>query len=399
MFSLYRLVFSLLVLVVHPFSDLYRFQVDYLGPFFLSLDNMLQKRNKNWQERKASEFTTSTNLCKDDFNGFFQFDQITRRKFNVFDLCLPFFARARVSSVCPMAARCRMTENFWSIAGLCLAFERSCLSWEGLCLAFWGNLLSLSRLLGPSLFRVCTAYTTQFKKGYYGFQVPKPMNSKAKKNLPLFLDVVTDAAGTVLAGSMQHRNGICFRFLIFLTKTLWVRLRWFFILYHGKSPLNYHLGTHVSPFQASNMRKSKTLSTVSLPQVGGADMPVAITLLNSASGWALAAEGFVLSNNLLLGATITIPVLGIVDRISVLVGCILICNTFVLAWFFLNHLVCQWHQHSDAKQKSNGRFENKKLFFHMFQVGGIWCDQNFSEGELQIHHWKIQVWYTFSYFF
>lgn len=29
-------------------------------------------------------------------------------------------------------------------------------------------------------------------------------------------------------------------------------------------------------------------------------MPVAITLLNSASGWALAAEGFVLSNNLLL---------------------------------------------------------------------------------------------------
>jgi NAD(P) transhydrogenase len=34
--------------------------------------------------------------------------------------------------------------------------------------------------------------------------------------------------------------------------------------------------------------------------VGGGDMPVVITLLNSASGWALCAEGLVLQNNLLL---------------------------------------------------------------------------------------------------
>lgn len=44
---------------------------------------------------------------------------------------------------------------------------------------------------------------------------------------------------------------------------------------------------------------STTMGVTLTSAIGGADMPVVITVLNSYSGWALCAEGFMLNNNLM----------------------------------------------------------------------------------------------------
>ena len=51
----------------------------------------------------------------------------------------------------------------------------------------------------------------------------------------------------------------------------------------------------VSPQRPSNA----ILNICNVLSILGADMPVVITVLNSYSGWALCAEGFMMNNNLM----------------------------------------------------------------------------------------------------
>lgn len=80
----------------------------------------------------------------------------------------------------------------------------------------------------------------------------------------------------------------------------WPKVTWLPLIYISKAKPNTAIYVHLSSFFSGTTGILSSLMGIHMTaSIGGADMPVVITVLNSYSGWALCAEGFMLQNDLL----------------------------------------------------------------------------------------------------